>query len=142
MAAPGLTTLGFVGFVALGLPEGATGVAWPAIAVDLDQEIGRLGVVLVALVIGYFLASALTGVTTRRLGIGRTLVASSLISAVGLLGFAAAPVWPVLLAMVVVLGVGTALVDAGLNAHTALHGGPRLMHLLHATSRGRPGTGS
>lgn len=133
MAGRSLITLGFAGFVALGLPEGAFGVAWPSMAEDFDQPISRLGVLLVALVVGYFVASALTGWTTARLGVGSTLVASSAISAGALVAFAVAPVWPVVVLAVVVLGVGTALIDAGLNAHTALHGGPRVMHLLHAS---------
>jgi fucose permease len=128
-----LTTLGLAGFVALGLPEGATGIAWPSMAEDFDQDISRLGLLLVALVVGYFLASALTGPITQRLGIGRTLTASSAVSAVALLGFALSPTWAVLVMMLVLLGAGGGLIDAGLNAHTALHGGQRVMHLLHAS---------
>jgi fucose permease len=35
--------------------------------------------------------------------------------------------------MMVVLGAGIALIDAGLNAYMALHEGPRVMNLLHAS---------
>jgi fucose permease len=133
MVGRSLTALALVSFVALGLPEGATGVAWPSIAEDYNRSISQLGIILAALVVGYFIASALTGTITSQVGVGWTLVVSSLFSALGLFGFALAPVWGVVVAMMVILGCGSALIDAGLNAYMALHEGSRVMNLLHAS---------
>jgi fucose permease len=132
MAGRSLTVLAFVSFVALGLPE-ATGVAWPSIAEDFDRDISQLGILLAAVVVGYFIAGALTGTITSRIGIGWTLVVSSSLSAFGLLAFAAAPEWWMLVALMVILGAGSALTDAGLNAYMALHADARVMNLLHAS---------
>jgi len=60
-------------------------------------------------------------------------VVSSALSTLGLFGFAFSPTWAALVAMMVVLGAGSALIDAGLNAYMALHEGPRVMNLLHAS---------
>lgn len=133
MAARSLAALAFAGFVALGLPEGATGVAWPSIATGFGRPIAELGLLLAALVAGYVVASALSGPFIRRVGVGPVLAASSAVSAIALFGLALSGAWPLLLAAMGVLGVGTGLVDAGLNAHASLAEGARFMHLLHAS---------
>lgn len=132
MAARTLVALSFAGFVALGMPEGATGVAWPSMSAAFGRPISQLGVVIGALVVGYLGASAASGHLSRAIGIGPVLTASSVLSAIALAGLATSPAWAVVLASMAVLGLGAGLVDSGLNAHTSLTGGARRMNLLHA----------
>ena len=48
-------------FVALGLPAGAVGVAWPHMRASLGAPLASLGLLLAAWTIAYFVASASSG---------------------------------------------------------------------------------
>lgn len=124
--------LALVAFVALGLPDGTLGVAWPSMAGDLERPISDLGVLLVAQAGGYLLVSAANGYLVARVGTGRLLAAAAAASALGLGGFAAGAGWPVLIVASIVVGMAAGAVDAGINAHVALHHSRRAMGLLHA----------
>ena len=64
----------------------------------------ELGALLVATTAGYVASSFSSGRLLRRLNLGTVLAASCLLTASGLLGYAAASHWPVVLALGVVLG--------------------------------------
>ena len=132
----GLYVLALVAFVALGLPDGVLGVAWPSMRADLDQPVSALGVLLVALTVGYLLATAANGALVAALGTGRLLAASAGVAVVGFATFAVSPTWPVLVTAAVGLGAAAGMVDAGVNAHVAVHHGRRAMGLLHAAFGG------
>jgi fucose permease len=66
------------------------------------------------------------------LNLGTVLAASCLLTASGLLGYAAASRWPVVLALGVLLGVGAGAIDAALNTYVATHHGARTLNWLHA----------
>src|SRR2546422_11772995 len=55
-------------FVALGLPAGAIGVAWPYMRASFGAPLAGLGLVLATFTGAAFLASATRGPLTRRLG--------------------------------------------------------------------------
>lgn len=124
--------LALVAFVVLGLPDGTLGVAWPSMRADLARPVSALGVLLVAQTVGYLVASAANGFLVERAGTGPVLVAAAGTSAVALLGYALASPWVVLVGASVVVGAAAGSVDAGVNAHVALHHGRRAMGLLHA----------
>lgn len=128
-----LLPVAFVGFIALGLPEGVLGVAWPSIGEDFDRVLGELGLVLALLTAGYLLAGLANGELTRRFGTGRMLTAASLISAAGALTYAATGTWVVLLAATFCWGAAASWIDAGINAHVAVNHGARAMGFLHAS---------
>ena len=127
-----LLAIALAAFVALGFPDGTLGVAWPSMRADLGRPVSALGVLLVAQMVAYLVVSAANGALVDRLGTGRLLVAASGASVVGLGGYALASPWPVLVAASVVVGGAGGAVDAGLNAHVAVHHGRRAMGLLHA----------
>ncbi|MDX1691181.1 MAG: MFS transporter [Acidimicrobiia bacterium] len=128
-----LLVLAFGGFVALGLGDGALGVAWPSVATAFERDLSELGVLIAVGVAGYLLASLLTGRLERRFGIGVVLVVSAVLMGAGFAGYAGARVWPVVLVAQFAAGAGGALVDAGLNTYVALHHSARSMHFLHAS---------
>src|SRR5690606_1457970 len=76
--------LGFAAFVGLGMPEATLGVTWPSIRADFDRPLGSLGILLVALTLGYLPSSLLSGHVVARLGPGRMLAAASAIYVVAL----------------------------------------------------------
>jgi fucose permease len=127
-----LAALGVAGFVAIGLPDGALGVAWPSIRAEFDRPLGSLGWLLAGFTVGYLGGSALSGPIAVRLGTGRLLLWAAGASAVGFVGYTVSPWWAGLVLFSVALGAGGGALDAGINAHVAVTGGLRSLNLLHA----------
>ena len=124
--------LAALAFVSLGLPDGLLGVAWPSMRVFFGVDLQALGGLLVATTAGYVASSFSSGRLLRQVNLGTVLAASCLLTASGLLGYAAASHWPVVLALGVVLGVGAGAIDAALNTYVATHHGARTLNWLHA----------
>jgi fucose permease len=118
-------------FVALGLPDGGLGVAWPSMRGAVGRPLGALGLVLAAGTIGYVAGSPSVSTMARRFGTPRTMMVSSAVAAGALAVWSATRSWPLLLVMSFVLGIARGMIDAGLNAYVALHGGVRRLGLLH-----------
>ena len=118
-------------FVTLGLPDGALGVAWPSMRGAVDRPLGALGIVLALGAIGYLIGSPSVAGLARRFGTPDTMLAGSVGATLALAAWAATSSWAVLLAAAFVLGIARGMVDAGLNAYVALHGGVRRLGLLH-----------
>ena len=124
--------LAFVAFVSLGLPDGVLGVAWPSIRATFDRPLGHLGQLLAAGITGYIVSSFLGGQVVRAIGVGRLLLASSVVVAAALAGYSLAPVWGVVLACAALAGLGAGAVDAGINTFAAARFSPRVVNWLHA----------
>jgi fucose permease len=127
-----LIFLSFAAFVSLGLPDGVLGVAWPSIRHELSVPIDRLGLLLTSSMIGYLLATATSGEIVRRLGVGKLLLASTMLVVVSLAGYAAAPSWGVFVALGLFAGLGAGAIDAGINAFAAANFRPGVVSWLHA----------
>ena len=128
-----LLPVAFIGFVVLGMPRAAEGVAWPSMSEDLDQGLGSLGWLIAAHISGYFIASVANGEVTRRLGTGKALVTSGIVASGALIGYAVTPGWAFLLVAAFLLGVAGGMIDAAMNAYVALNHSARVMGLLHAS---------
>jgi fucose permease len=129
----GTYVLALATFVALGLPDGVLGVAWPSIRVAADRPVSALGVLLVAQTAGYLVATAANGALVTSLGTGRLLAAATAVAACGFGAFVASSgAWVVLIVASSAVGAAAGMVDAGVNAHVAVHHGRRAMGLLHA----------
>jgi fucose permease len=124
--------VGFLGFLLLGMPYAALGVAWPSIADDLGRSLGDLGFLLVGTTVGYVSATLANGWMTHRFGTGLVLPLASGLAAASIAAFAAAPSLPVLVGVAAVLGMAGGAVDAGMNSYVAVHGSARVMGWLHA----------
>ncbi|PYE24111.1 fucose permease [Rhizobium sp. PP-CC-3A-592] len=127
-----LTTLAFLAFISLGLPDGLLGVSWPSIRADFTLPLDRLGLLVAVTTAGYLAASFMSGAVMRRVPIGMVLAMSTLAAAIGLLGFALTPAWPLMIALGFLAGLGGGAVDAGLNAYGARHFSPQILNWLHA----------
>jgi fucose permease len=127
-----LPVLAFLGFASLGLPDGAIGVAWPRIRETFALPLDALGALLVVSVAGYVAASFLCGAVLARISLGTLLAASCAATGATLLGFWAAPSWPVMLALGVSAGLGAGAIDAGINTFAATRFPARTLHWLHA----------
>jgi MFS family permease len=128
-----LFPIAILAFVSLGLPDGVLGVAWPSIRHTFGLALSQLGVLLTAATAGYLIASFGSGTLVLRLGVGRLLVASSVLMVVSLGIFALAPVWPAIVLAGFLSGLGGGAIDAGINGFAASSFSPRRTAWLHAS---------
>ncbi|MCB2224672.1 MAG: MFS transporter [Actinobacteria bacterium] len=119
-------------FLVLGMPKAAFGVAWPSMAGDLTRDLADLGTAVAVFVGGYLVGTLTVGRLAARFGMAPLLTAGATVATVGVIGYATAGSWPHLLGAAVVLGVGGGWLDAGVNAHVALHRSARVMGWIHA----------
>jgi fucose permease len=127
-----LSRIASVSFLALGLPDGALGVAWPSLRRTFGLPLSGLGALLAAAMAGTLVSSFWSGALVARAGAGRVLAWGSAALAAGALGFAAAPGWWGVLGSAMVAGLGIGAVDAALNAFAAARLSPRRVAWLHA----------
>jgi fucose permease len=129
----GLILLAFIAFIALGMPDGLLGVGWPSIRAGFSIPLDAIGMLLTAGVAGYMTSSFLSGFLLSRLGVGRMLTASCLLTGLALLGYTLVPAWWLMVLLGVFAGLGAGAIDAGLNTYVAAHFGEGLMQWLHAS---------
>lgn len=129
----GLILLAFIAFIALGLPDGLLGVGWPSMRAGFSIPLDAIGMLLAAAVTGYMSSSFLSGFLLSRVGVGRVLAASTLLTGLALIGYTLVPQWWMLVLLGVFGGFGAGAIDAGLNTYVAAHFGEGLMQWLHAS---------
>lgn len=128
-----LVLLAYVAFIALGMPDGLLGIAWPSIRGDFGIPLDALGMLLFASVTGYMTSSFLSGTLIARLGVGRLLAISCALTGTALMGYTLVPVWWMMVLLGLAAGLGAGAIDAGLNTYAAAHFGEGLMQWLHAS---------
>jgi fucose permease len=123
--------IAFIGLVALGLPTGMLGIAWPSMRASLDAPFAGLGLLVAAMTVAMFAASAASGFMRARLGTIALLLTAVAAAAGGLAIFAIASGWWATILAAAVLGFGAGLLDAAVNTEAALRGDIRFMGALH-----------
>jgi fucose permease len=123
--------IAFVGLVLLGLPTGMLGIAWPSMRSSLDAPFAGLGLLVAAMTVAQFAASAGSGLLRERLRTIALLLTAVAAAAGGLAIFAIASGWWATILAAAVLGSGLGLLDAAVNTEAALRGGVRFMGALH-----------
>lgn len=123
----------FVLFVALGLPAGAIGVAWPHMRASLGAPLAGLGLLLAAWTVAYFVASASSGPGAARFGTSALLLGGCALAGAGALGLSLSSRWWMIPLAAFLLGGGSGFIDAAVNAHVSLNRGVRYMGWLHAS---------
>jgi len=127
-----LIVLTFLSFVALGLPTGLLGTAWPSLRTSLGRPVSDLGGLLAIGTVGYGMATFFSGRVAARFAVGPILVTAMGTGILSLSAYAMAGEWWLILVAAIVLGISGGLIDAVLNSYVALHHGVRMMGLLHA----------
>lgn len=125
--------LAFLAFIALGIPDGLLGVAWPFIRADFSLSLDALGGLLLASMTGYIFSSFISGYTLQKLGLGKLLSFSCWLTALALLGYTLVPIWFLVLPFGFMSGLGAGGIDAGLNGYFEKNHGEQLMQWLHAS---------
>ncbi len=127
-----LVVLAFLGFISIGLPDAAIGIAWPSVRDVYSVRQQALGLVLLASGLGYLLSSFGYGRISQVSGIGLVLTVSTAMVSVAMFGFGLAPLWGIFLLCGALHGLGSGAIDSGLNAYAARHFPTRYLMWLHA----------
>ncbi|MFZ2095962.1 MAG: MFS transporter [Anaerolineales bacterium] len=128
-----LLLLAYIAFIALGMPDGLLGIAWPSMRAGFSIPLDALGILLIAAVSGYMTSSFLSGALIARIGVGRLLAASCALTSSALLGYTLVPAWWMMVLLGVFAGLGAGAIDAGLNTYVAAHFNTGQMQWLHAS---------
>ena len=129
----GPVLLAYAAFIALGMPDGLLGIAWPTMRVDFGVPLDAVGMLLIAAVVGYMTSSFLSGTLVGRFGVGQVLAVSCMLTGAALVGYTFVPTWWMMVSLGVVAGLGAGAVDAGMNTYAAAHFGEGLVQWLHAS---------
>ncbi len=122
----------YLGYISLGLPDGAFGVAWPEVYPELRLPLGLAGTILTMGTLFTAISGFSSGWIISRWRTGPVVLVSCLLTASGMLLISRAQGAAWLYAAAVPLGFGAGAVDAGLNGFVARHYSGRHMNWLHA----------
>lgn len=119
--------------IILGIPDGLLGTLWPTMRHSLHRPLADLAELVIAGTALYVVGGLIAERVERRLGARRTLITATALGLGALLAWALAPLWPVVLVGLALLGLVKGVLDAAVNAAAALDGGVRRLGLLHAS---------
>jgi fucose permease len=128
----GATILIFLTYLAIGLPDGLLGVAWPSMRAYFHVPIEALGLLPLAATPGYLIAGFYSGSLTRKFRIPVLVAAGCATSGLILLFYTISPSWYLIIAAAAIAGAGTGLMDAGINLFVTQNLGKKQMQWLHA----------
>lgn len=121
----------YLSFIALGLPDGAFGVAWPGIRYEMSLPLGRAGIVMIVHSVFYSLASSQLGRISRKIKLEHIGLLGLGIMSLGFFGYVISPGFILLIAAVAVTGGGMGMVDSSFNSYMAKNFTSRYMNWLH-----------
>ena len=118
-------------FLALGMPDGAFGVAWPIIRYEMGLPLEIASVLIVVHSIFYSLAGRTTGRVGSVFGTENLSAAGLGVMMLGMGTFVFAPSFLWLVIATVFLGMGMGVTDSGLNAYAASNFAAKHMNWVH-----------
>ena len=122
----------YLGFISLGLPDGALGIGWPLMRLDFGVPIHYAGFILFITLPLSAVSSLMSTHLGEKFGVGKIAFASALLTSSSLLGISTVKSYGALILFSIGLGIGQGAVDALLNAYVAKHYNARHMSWLHA----------
>jgi fucose permease len=123
---------GILTFVALGMPDGLLGAAWPEMRRAHHQPASALSVLLVCGTAAFFASTSLSATAARRFGSRRLLIGGSVCAVLGGVAVAASPNFLVAAVGVAMLSGGSGLADAIVSSLVSLAGAARLIGIMHS----------
>src|SRR6266487_4018351 len=125
--------LAFFAFILIGSNDGAIGVLIPSIQAHYSVNKATVGLLFLSATLGYLLAAFNSGLLVEKLGNRRFLVLGVTSFLLGVIALSLMLPFMIILIMMLPLGFGIAIIDAGLNTYIASR--PRnaaLLNYLHA----------
>ena len=120
-------------FIALGLPDGMLGTAWPSVRHSFHVPLEDLGVVGLAGTVGAVALSAVSGLVIARIGIARTVMLGGAMAATGAIVLVLSPAFWTFVLGGAAIGLSAALIDGSINSAIAMAGRNRLLNLVHGS---------
>ncbi|TMD63025.1 MAG: MFS transporter [Chloroflexi bacterium] len=123
----------FFAFILIGANDGALGVLIPSIHLHYGVDKATIGLLFLLQTVGYLLAAINSGLLIEKLGNRRFLVLGAASFLLGVAALSLMPNFMVILIMMLPLGFGVAIIDAGLNTYIAsMPRNAALLNYLHA----------
>jgi len=119
-------------FVVIGIASGLLNISWTYIQDSFNVSHDSLAALAPAAMLGGLIAAFLSGSIIGKFSVGPVLVGGMAFAGFGMLGYALAPAWVVLLGVAFVASIGKGAVDAGLNNLASANYGASVMNWLHA----------
>ncbi len=125
--------LAFYAFISIGIAEGGLGVLLPSILDAYQLTPATVTFLFMSQVTGYMIAAATSSLLSSSLGLARSLLIASISLTSALSIYAFTTHWWIMVAAGLLLGLGTGLIDAGINTFIASdQKNANLMGMLHA----------
>ncbi len=130
--------ISYLSFVVLGIPGAMLGIAWasierPSIQKTFELGLSDVGALFITTTIGYSLASVFGGRLFGRFSSSTLFLGGALSAGIALLGYAFLPSWWMIVAAGLLAGLGSGMLDSGMNIYFAAVFNARLMNWLHAS---------
>ncbi|MCA9883940.1 MAG: MFS transporter [Anaerolineae bacterium] len=127
-----LVLISYFSFLVISTPAGILNIAWTYMQGTFEVSIENLGALLTASVLGGLITSFASGRVVGKLGVGWTLILATVLHLSGLGVIALSPTWIVLLVGSFVAGMGSGLVDTGMNTIASERYSTGQMNWMHA----------
>lgn len=111
--------LSFYAFIAIGMAEGGLGVLIPSIQATYHLTAATVTLLFLSQLSGYIVAAIASSLLSSRLGLARMLLMAAVLLTSALIIYAFSPLWSVMVAAGILLGLGIGLIDAGINTYIA-----------------------
>jgi MFS family permease len=118
-------------YIGLGLPDSLLGAAWPAIYVDLNLPISYANFLTILISLGTVVASFFSAKIINKFGTGLVTAISTLLTAIGLIGFSLSNSMLFFCLFSLPLGVGAGAIDAAINNYVAVNYNSLCVNLVH-----------
>ncbi|HSH01727.1 MAG TPA: MFS transporter, partial [Anaerolineae bacterium] len=129
----GVIVLAYGAFLGVGVFGGSLGVAWPSMRATFGLDVDALGLLLVVGMIGQVGISGANGRLLQLSNMPTLLLIGLSLRLVGYMGQTVSPSWLLMIAGAAIVGVGSGIVNAGLNTFAAARFRPRLLNWMHAS---------
>src|SRR5947208_13866494 len=125
--------LAFSAFILIGANDGALGVLIPSMRLHYGVDKATIGLLFLFQIVGYLVAAFNSGLLVEKLGNRRFLVLGVVSFLLGAGTLSLMPQFMVILIMMLPLGFGVAIIDAGLNTYIAsMPRNAALLNYLHS----------
>ena len=125
-------TVAYLVFIVIGVASGLLNIAWTYMQVTFGVSHDSLAALAPAAMLGGLIAAFFSGSIIGRFSIGPVLVGAMVFAGLGMLGYAIAPAWIILLGVAFIASIGKGATDAGLNNLVSANYGSSVMNWLHA----------
>lgn len=123
----------FLSYITLGLPDSASGTAWPYMRAELGMPLAAAGIFTMIVTICSAISSLAAPRLSKRTGTGPILAVCSLITGASILGISFSSNYYIILALAVPLGIAGGGVDVSINNYVSERYSSSVMNWVHAS---------